>query len=81
MPEKKLIFARHEIVTHNTSDAIRDLAMKVCLVSGEDDVILEIDSVEERWDWFMGMEHPDLVEFKRIVSEAKKTGATYLHLY
>ena len=57
---------------------MKDAALDVCIASGDDDVIIDMDTVEERMPLTLT---DDFETLRKIVAYAKKRGAGYIHLY
>ena len=62
----------------HAADGVKDLAIDVCIASGEDDVFIDMDTVEERLSPDDSQEFKDL---KEIIEAAKEKDAEYIHLF
>ena len=60
------------------ADGVKDLALNVCIASGEEDVFIDMDTVEDRLPQNDSQELKDL---KEIVKAAKENDAEYIHLF
>ena len=75
---KMIKYGIGKIMYTHVSDAIKDVALEVCIASGEEDIILDMDTVNER----MPQEsNSDINELMKIIEKAKAKDVGYIHLY
>ena len=74
MSNKATVFIFH------ASDAVKDAAIEVCIASGEEDVFLDVETVEDRFR-VLQKETQEVKELKEIIQRAKEEDAEYIHLF
>jgi len=67
-----------KVLIVHAADGVKDLALSVCIASGEDDIFIDMDTVAERMPVDDTQEVKDLCE---IIEMAASMDAEYIHLY
>ena len=62
----------------HVSDAVLDVAEDVCIASGENDVIVDMDTVGDRMPQ---SNDQSVIELREVIEEAHRRDANYIHLY
>jgi len=72
-----------KIYIYHASDAVKDEASKICIASGENDVFIDMDTVEDKMppEDKSSDTYDAVMDLREIVKMASKADAQYIHIY
>jgi len=73
MSETAKVFIVH------ASDSVKDFSLNYCVASGEEDIFLDVETVEDRIEDVEDSQ--ELKELKELIEFAKVEDAEYIHLF